>query len=73
MPRLIVSVRLGKAYQNWGDTAGIFSDSLRFLWYYPSFWLLCLPALFIPVVLIKFIRLLVSAVKQIFLRRGKLS
>jgi abequosyltransferase len=73
MPRLIVSVRLDKAYSNSGDSAGIFSKSIRFLWYYPSFWLLCLPALFIPVVLIKFIRSLVSVVKQIFLRSGKLA
>jgi glycosyltransferase involved in cell wall biosynthesis len=64
MPRLIVSVRLGKAYRNWSDTAGIFSDSLKFLWYYPSFWLLCLPALFIPVKLIQFIHSLLSVSKQ---------
>jgi glycosyltransferase involved in cell wall biosynthesis len=72
LPTLIVSVRIGKSYRNAGDSAGIFSDSLRFLWYYPSFWLLCLPALFIPVELAQFIRSLVSIVTQIYQQRRKL-
>lgn len=73
MPRLILSVRLGKAYRNSGDNAGIFSDSFKLLWYYPSFWLLCLPALLAPVGLIQFILSLVSAVKRIFQKCTKLS
>lgn len=73
MPSLIVSVRLGKPFRNWDDTAVIFSDSLKLLWYYPSFWLLCLPALFIPVKLIQFIHYLLSIFKQIVQNRRKLA
>ena len=71
IPSLIVSVRLGKAYHHAGDTAGIFSDSFRYLWYYPSFWLLCLPALLLPVELIQLIRSSVSVVKRVSQKLGK--
>ena len=54
LPSLIAAVRVGKTYSNAGDTAGIFANSIKLLWYYPSYWLLCLPALFLPAGLIKY-------------------
>ena len=73
IPSLIVSVRLGKTYPNAGDTAGIFSNSLRYLWYFPSFWLLCLPALLLPVELIRLILSSFSVVKRGFQKLRKLA
>lgn len=65
MPSLIAAVRVGKTYSNADDTAGLFAKSIKLLWYFPSYWLLCLPALFLPVVLIKYPLYARSVIKKI--------
>jgi glycosyltransferase involved in cell wall biosynthesis len=48
LPYLIVSLRRGRGSRNAGDSEGIFFVSLKLLWFYPYFWLFCVPAFFVP-------------------------
>jgi glycosyltransferase involved in cell wall biosynthesis len=56
MPSLILAVRAGKRFRDAGDSSGIFWQSIRYLWSYPSFWLTCAPLILIPDVLLRLLR-----------------
>ena len=56
MPSLIMSVRLGNSFYNAGDSKGVLTQSIKFLWRYPDFWLFSIPALLCPVKLVQTLR-----------------
>ena len=63
MPSLVLEVRQGKTYHQPGDISGVFKSSLRFLWYQPAYWLLCVPALFLPVSILEYLGFLAKTIK----------
>ena len=64
MPSLVLEVRQGKTYHQPGDISGVFKSSLRFLWYQPAYWLLCVPALFLPVSILECLGFLAKTIKK---------
>ncbi len=68
IPKLILSVRLAEKYRDSGETAGLLSKSFKLLWFYPSFWLLCIPAFFIPLKVVRFLRFSIWHIKGMFQR-----
>jgi glycosyltransferase involved in cell wall biosynthesis len=68
IPKLILSVRLGKTYRDSGQDAEVFSHCVKLLWYFPSFWLLCIPSFFIPLKLVRFLRSSIGRIKGRFQR-----
>lgn len=64
IPKLILSVRLGEMYRDAGQVAGLFSHCVKLLWYYPSFWLLCIPSFFIPLKVVRFLRFSIGQLKR---------
>lgn len=53
LPGLIVSFRRGQGFKDAGDSAGVFSTSVKLLWHYPCYWIFCVPAFFSPLGLIR--------------------
>jgi hypothetical protein len=62
LPSLIVSLRLCGSYRDVGDSEGVFFKSLGLLWFYPYYWVFCLPAFFVPICIL---RLMNSAFKEL--------
>jgi len=65
LPGLIVSLRRGSGFSDAGDCVGIFSSSLKLLWAYPSYWFFCIPALFLPLSLIKALHTVAKMTKRL--------
>jgi len=65
LPGLIVSLRRGSGFSDAGDCVGIFSSSLKLLWAYPSYWFFCIPALFLPLSLIKALHTIAKMTKRL--------
>ena len=53
LPSLIVYLRLGRSYRDAGDSEGVFFKSLRLLWFYPYYWVFCVPAFLVPLGIIR--------------------
>jgi abequosyltransferase len=66
MPSLIVSVRFSGSHRDPGDSSGILLDSLKVLWCYPSYWMVCLPLLLCPAWFFKLLSKLRGIAKQVF-------
>jgi glycosyltransferase involved in cell wall biosynthesis len=67
LPFLIVSVRRGSGFSDAGDCVAIFPSSLKLLWAYPSYWFFCIPALFLPLSLIKALSTVTKKIKRLTL------
>ena len=67
LPFLIVSLRRGSGFSDAGDCVGIFPSSLKLLWAYPSYWFFCIPALFLPLSLIKALSTVAKKIKHLTL------
>jgi glycosyltransferase involved in cell wall biosynthesis len=63
LPNLVYSVRVVNAYRDPGDSAGVVFKSIRLLWSYPGFWLLCLPTLLLHRGFLLRIQLLIKSIK----------
>jgi len=66
LPGLIVCLRRGRGFREAGNSAGIFLESLKLLWCYPYYWIFCVPALFVPLGLIR----VLAFVFRSLMRRG---
>ena len=53
LPRLIISLRQGRSFWDAGESTGVFFKSLRLLWFYPYYWLFCVPSFLVPLGIIR--------------------
>lgn len=62
IPRLILSVRAGSNFRDVGSSSGILLKSIKILWRYPKYWLLSVPALLLPKIILIYLRSLIKIV-----------